>query len=234
MGTNINSISATRRLSIVLCLVGGVTCLAALAPKRLIAQQTVGKTPGSFSVGAKTFDTPQKATGPLVDAAEKFDVDALEEIFGSDGDDIALSGEYVQDRRIASDFAAQALKAKRLSTDQKDATRAFLLTGNDDRPFPGPLVKQGGKWSFDVNAGRQELLYRRIGSNELDAIGICRGYVEAQREYALKRREGYDVNQYAQRIIRTPRKQHGLAWHNPDGSWGGQIGENIARTLEQG
>jgi hypothetical protein len=95
-------------------------------------------------------------------------------------------------------------------------------------------VKQRAKWSFDANASRQELLYRRIGSNELDAIDICRGYVEAQNEYALKRREKYDVNQYAQRIISTPSKQDGLAWQNPDGSWGGPIGENIARALEQG
>src|SRR5262249_21941844 len=71
------------------------------------------------------------------------------------------------------------------------------------------------------------------GSNELDAIEICRGYVEAQHEYALEPREGYDVNQYAQRIISTPGKQDGLAWQNPDGSWDGPIGENIARALEQ-
>ena len=83
-------------------------------------------------------------------------------------------------------------------------------------------------------AGRQELLYRRIGADELDAIQICRGYVEAQHEYALQPREGYDVNQYAQRIVSTPGKQDGLAWQNPDGTWGGPIGEKIARAIEQG
>ena len=65
-------------------------------------------------------------------------------------------------------------------------------------------MKRGDKWSFDAKAGRQELLYRRIGANELDAIQICHGYVEAQHEYALQPHEGYDVNQYAQRIISTP------------------------------
>jgi len=97
-----------------------------------------------------------------------------------------------------------------------------------------PIVKAGGKWSFDAEAGRQELFNRRIGSNELDAIDICRGYVDAQYEYAFQKREGFDVNQYAQRIVSTPGKQDGLAWQNPDGSWGGPIGEQIARAIEQG
>ena len=97
-----------------------------------------------------------------------------------------------------------------------------------------PLVKRGRKWSFDSLAGRAELLYRRIGANELDAIAICHGYVEAQREYAVRHRPLYDVNQYAQRIAATPGKQDGLAWQNPDGTWGGPIGQNIARAIEQG
>jgi hypothetical protein len=106
--------------------------------------------------------------------------------------------------------------------------------GDEDWPFPVPIVKLGSKWAFDANAGRRELTYRRIGSNELDAIDICNGYAEAQNEYAYKIREGYDVNQYARRIISTPGKQDGLAWQNPNGSWGGPIGEKIARAIEQG
>ena len=90
------------------------------------------------------------------------------------------------------------------------------------------------RWSFDSKAGREELLYRRIGSNELDAIQICHGYVEAQVAYSLQPREGYDVNQYAQRIISTPGTQDGLAWQNSDGTWGGPIGEKIAQAIEQG
>ena len=97
-----------------------------------------------------------------------------------------------------------------------------------------PLVKRGAKWYFDSSAGRQELRYRRIGANELDAIQICRGYVDAQHEYALQPRTGYDVNQYAQRIVSTPGNQDGLAWRNSDDTWGGPIGENIARAIEQG
>ena len=96
------------------------------------------------------------------------------------------------------------------------------------------MVKVGDKWSFDARVGRQELLFRRIGSNELDAIDICHGYVEAQYEYAFKKRGDYEVNQYAQRIMSTPGTQDGLAWQNPDGSWGGPVGEKIARAIEQG
>ena len=97
-----------------------------------------------------------------------------------------------------------------------------------------PIVKTGVKWFFDAKAGRKELLYRRIGANELDAIAICRGYVEAQHEYALQPHDGYEVNQYAQRIISTLGKQDGLAWQNPDSTWGGPVGDKIARAIEQG
>ena len=188
----------------------------------------------SAGVNAKMFNTPQQAADELVDAAEKFDVHALEEIFGPDGDDIVLSGEYPQDRQRASDFAAEARKKKSVSIDPKKGSRAFLLVGDEDWPFPVPLVKLGGRWYFNAKAGRKELLQRRIGADELDAIDICRGYVEAQHEYALQPREGFDVNQYAQHIISNPGKQDGLAWQNPDGSWGGPIGEKIARVIEQG
>jgi hypothetical protein len=204
-------------------------------PGNLTAQQSAAKAaPASVAVGAKTFDTPQQAADALVAAAEKFDEAVLKEIFGTGGDDIYLSGEYPQDRKRGADFAAEAREKKSVSVDPQKGTRAFLLVGNEDWPFPVPIVKLGAKWAFDAKAGREELLHRRIGSNELDAIDICRGYVEAQHEYALQTREGYNVNQYAQRIISTPGKQDGLAWQNSDGSWGGPIGEKIARAIEQG
>ena len=183
---------------------------------------------------ARRFDTPQQAADVLIDAAEKFDVTELAQIFGPDGEDIVFSGEYAQDRQHAANFVAEAREKKNVSVDPKSGNRAFLLVGDDDWPFPVPLVKSGNKWFFDSKAGRQELLYRRIGANELDAISICRGYVEAQQEYALRPHEGYDVNQYAQRIISTPGKQDGLAWQNSDGTWGGPVGDKIARAIEQG
>jgi len=203
-----------------------------------VAQQTAAnKAPTTTSVpatAAKSFATPQQAADALVAAAENFDENALEQLFGPSGDDVYLTGEYPQDRRRAADFAVEAREKKTVSVDPKTGNRAFLLVGDEDWPFPVPIVKQGANWAFDAKAGRQELLYRRIGSNELDAIDICHGYVEAQRDYAFQKRAGYDVNQYAQRIISTPNKQDGLAWQNPDGTWGGPIGEKIARAIEQG
>jgi hypothetical protein len=210
---------------------GAVAC--AFFAGTLGAQQSATKAP-TLGTAAKSFDTPQQAAGALIDAAEEFDERALADIFGASGEDIYLTGEYPQDRQRALDFAAQAREKESVSMDPKTGSRAFLLVGNEDWPFPVPIVKVGDKWSFDSKAGRQELLYRRIGSNELDAIDVCRGYVEAQYEYALKKREGYEVNQYAQRIISTPGKQDGLAWQNPDESWGGPVGEKIAHVLEQG
>jgi len=217
----------------ILCIAATLALLSVAA--RVIAQQPAATAaPASVAVGAKTFDTPQEAAGELIAAAEKFDVRALEEIFGPEGDDIVLSGEYPQDRQLAADFAVEAREKNSVSVDPKLGNRAFLLVGNEDWPFPAPIVKVGAKWAFNAKAGAEELFRRRIGSNELDAIDICHGYVEAQYDYALQPREGYDVNQYAQRIIASTGKQDGLAWQNPDGSWGGPIGEKIARAIEQG
>ena len=127
-------------------------------------------------------------------AAEQFDAGRLIELFGPDGEDIVLTGEYAQDRQRATDFAAKAREKMSVSLDPKSRNRAFLIVGNEDWPFPIPIVKRGGAWSFDAAAGKQELRARRIGSNELDAIQIARGYVEAQHEHALRPRQGYEVN----------------------------------------
>jgi hypothetical protein len=180
------------------------------------------------------FDTPQQAAEVLVESAKTFDVPTLLQLFGPKGEDIVLTGEVSQDRQHAADFAAEAAEKKTVSVDPKTGTRAYLLVGNEDWPFPVPLVKKEGKWSFDAAAGRQELQYRRIGSNELDAIDICQGYVEAQYDYAFQKRDAYDVNQYAQRVVSSAGKEDGLAWQNPDGTWGGPVGEKIARAIDQG
>lgn len=209
-----------------------VTTALFAAPQSAAKKPSLATAPPAAA--AKSFDTPQQAADALVNAAEKFDVVTLAEIFGPDAEDIVFSGEFAQDRQRAADFAAEAREKKSVSVDPKSGQRAFLLVGNQNWPFPVPLVKRAGKWSFDGKAGRQELLYRRIGSDELDAIQICRGYVEAQYDYAYRKRQGYEVNQYAQRIISTHGKQDGLAWQNSDGTWGGPVGEKIARAIEQG
>jgi hypothetical protein len=213
-------------------------CTATLSAQQPAAKPATSKTTVSASAprpsGVKMFDTPQQAADALIAAAASFDVAALTLIFGPNGNDIVMSGEVAQDRKHSLDFAAEARKKKQVSIDPKTGARAFLLVGDEDWPFPVPLARFGGKWYFDSSAGRRELLYRRIGANELDAIDICQGYVEAQHEYATNQRAIGKVSQYAQRIVSTPGKQDGLAWQNPDGTWGGPIGENIARAIEQG
>src|SRR6201981_473359 len=220
-----------------LWIVGVVASLCLWASIPSSAQpNTLTKVPSAITPAPPTrsFNTPQQAADVLIDAAEKFDVLALSQIFGPDGKDIVFSGEYSQDRQHAANFVAEANVKNSGSVDPKSGTRAFLLVGSEDWPFPVPIVKRGDKWSFDAKAGRQELPYRRIGANEWDSIAICHGYVEAQHEYALQPHEGYDVNQYAQRIISTPGKQDGLAWQAHDGTWGGRVGEKFPLRMKEG
>ena len=181
----------------------------------------------------KAFATPQDAANSLVEAAEKYDEAALTEILGPDSSDIIHTGEPARDSEKSKEFAAQA-RAKMSVEVNKAKTRATMVVGDEDWPFPVPIVKAGKSWFFDTRTGRREILLRRIGRNELDVIQICRGYVEAQHEYALKKREGYNVNQYAQRIISTAGQQDGLAWRNLDGTWDGPIGEKVAAAIAQG
>jgi hypothetical protein len=95
-------------------------------------------------------------------------------------------------------------------------------------------VKRKGKWSFDTKVGREEILNRRVGANELNTIEICRGFFEAQHEYAQEKHDDSKVNQYAQHVLSTPGKHDGLAWQNPDGTWAGPVGEEVAKALAEG
>jgi hypothetical protein len=182
----------------------------------------------------KAFDTPEQAAQALIQAARTFDVPALMEILGPSAQDLVSSEDTVNDKKRAVAFATLADEKQSISPDPKNPNRATLSVGNEDWPLPIPIVKRDGKWYYDSKAGHQEVLFRRIGENELDAILVCRGFVEAQHEYALDKHDGSEVNQYAQRIISTPGKQDGLAWQNADGSWGGPVGETVAKALAEG
>jgi DUF2950 family protein len=182
----------------------------------------------------KQFATPQQAAEALIQAAENYDVPALLEIFGPDGKDLVSSTDPVQDKNRAEAFAAKAHEKNAVVLDPKNKFRATLSVGNDDWPLPVPIVKQKGKWYFDSKQGRDEILFRRIGANELDAIQICRGFVEAQKEYASEVHDDSGVHQYAQKIISSPGKRDGLVWRNEDGTLGGPISEGIAQAIEEG
>ena len=186
------------------------------------------------AAGQEDFTTPEEAAEALILASETFDVAALTRILGPDGVDLVVTGDPVHDRNQSLDFAAQARVKTEVDRVPLDPRVAILSVGEEDWPVPMPIVEEGGRWFFDTEAGREELLYRRIGSNELDAIDVCLGYVEAQHDYAVVKHDGALVNQYAQRVISTPGKQDGLAWLAPDGTWQGPVGEGIARAIDEG
>jgi len=179
----------------------------------------------------KQFASAKEAADALVQAATTFDQNALKEILGPDSDDIIASEDPVQDKNRAMKFAEAAKMKTEL---EQKGDHAILEVGKDDFPLPIPIVKQKGKWAFDTKVGKEEILNRRIGANELDAITICRGFDDAQKEYALEKHDDSKVNQYAQKIISTPGKHDGLAWKNPDGTWGGPVGETVANALAEG
>jgi hypothetical protein len=190
--------------------------------------------PATSQSKGKEFDTPKQAADALAQAAESFDTGTLKDILGPDSEDIIASEDPVQDKNRAAKFAAKAKEKMSVEIDKKHPNQAIVVVGNDDFPLPIPLVKQKGKWFFDMKVGREEILNRRVGENELNAIEICRGFDEAQHEYAQEKHDGSKVNQYAQRIVSSPGKHDGLAWQNSDGTWGGPVGEEVAKALQQG
>lgn len=179
----------------------------------------------------KSFATPQLAADALIKAAESYDVPALLEIFGPEGKDIVASADPVRDKSRAREFVEKAREKNSVSVEK---AKAVLLVGKEDWPMPVPIVLRQGKWFFDTKAGRDEILFRRIGANELDAIQVAHGYVEAQKEYVSTLHDDSTLHQYAQKIISTPGKHDGLCWKNEDGTPGGPISEGIARAIEQG
>jgi Protein of unknown function (DUF2950) len=202
----------------------------------LHAAPTTKPATGASTTAAKQkqFDDPKQATDSLVQAAESFDLPALQEILGPDSTDIISSEDPVMDKQRAAAFAAKAKEKSSTVVAKNNPNLAVVTVGNDDFELPIPLVKNKGKWSFDTKVGREEILNRRIGTNELDALTICRGFVEAQHDYATEKHDDSKVNQYAQRIISTPGKHDGLAWQNADGKWEGPVGEEIAKAIAEG
>ncbi len=184
--------------------------------------------------GQKQFDTPKQAAEALIGVAGNFDTNAAKEILGPDGEDIVSSEDPVADKNRATAFANRAKEKTSVEIDKQNPNHAILMVGKDDFPLPIPIVKQKGKWFFDTKVGREEILNRRVGANELNTIAICRGFVEAQHEYAQEKHDDSKANQYAQKILSTEGKHDGLAWKNSDGTWGGPVGEAVAKALEEG
>lgn len=228
MKSKSNIMTATRILASVIFLSG----LVASA----LQAETEAKPESATTPPAKQleFGSPQLAVDRLLQAAEAYDVPALKEILGPDSADLVSSEDPVKDKERLAAFVAMAKEKQAIEVDPNKPNRAILSVGYDEFPLPIPVVRHKDKWLFDTKAGRSEILNRRIGQNELDIIEICRGFVAAQHEYAAVKHDDSKVNQYARRVLSTPGKHDGLAWQNADGTWGGPVGEGIAKALEQG
>lgn len=188
--------------------------------------------PASAAIAQQAFKTPDDAASALVNAAKAGDMKALVTVLGPDGEDVVSSGDEVADTATREKFVA-AYDAKHRIAMEGD-NKAILVVGQDDFPLPIPIVRKDGMWRFDTAEGLDEILFRRIGENELDAIQAALAYVDAQNEYADKDRTGAGVNTYAQRIISQPGKKDGLYWPTSQGDEPSPLGELVAQATAQG
>ncbi len=179
----------------------------------VLASSLLAKAPGD---GQRTFATPQEAAQALMVAAEADDLGALNKMFGPGAAEILNSGDVVEDKNNRAWFVKRAKQSLKEKISPADGNRATLLVGADGFPFPVPLVRTAGRWYFDAPAGKTEILARRIGSNELDAITTCKAYVDAQYDYASEDRNKNGVPEYARKLISSPGKRDGLFWPGPD------------------
>jgi hypothetical protein len=178
------------------------------------------------------FKSPEDAFEALTEAARTDDIKELLAIFGPGGKDVISSGDAVADRAARERFvkaAAEAVKFSRL-----DEKTVLPVIGKDACSFPIPIVKSGAEWVFATEDGKQEIINRRIGKNELNTIQVSKGYVDAQREYAGKDRNGDGVLQYAQRFRSHKGKRDGLYWEVAAGEEMSPLGLMFARAAEEG
>lgn len=189
-------------------------------------------TVASFASAQQAFKTPDEAASALVGAVKAGDQKAIVAVLGPDGVDIASSGDEVADAATRQKFLSAYDVKHQIAMDGD--SKATLVIGQEDFPLPIPLLRKDGMWRFDTAAGRQEILARRIGKNELDAIQTSLAYVDAQNEYSEKDRTGAGVKTYAQRVISQPGKKDGLYWPASQGEDASPLGELVAQATAQG
>lgn len=184
------------------------------------------------SAAEQGFGSPEDAVKGLLSAMKSHDKNALQAIFGPGSKDIVSSGDPVADEAVRERFI-QLYQEKHLLQKESDE-RVRLLVGKEDWPFPVPIVRKKFLWQFDTRQGREEILARRIGRNELSAIQVSLAYVDAQREYALKDRDGDGILAYAQKIRSEPGKKDGLYWEAGTGSDQSPLGPLMAQAQGEG
>jgi hypothetical protein len=180
----------------------------------------------------KTFKSPEEAVKSLMDAVKSNDTKELLAIFGPAGKEIISSGDEVADKRGREVFIKGYEEMSRM--EKETDNKMILVVGNREWPFPIPLVKKGETWVFDTVAGKEELLNRRIGRNELNTIQTCLAYVDAQREYAMKDRDSNKLLEYAEKFWSTKGKKDGLYWETKEGEEQSPFGSLAARAIQAG
>ncbi len=183
------------------------------------------------TVPQRMFASPEDAIKALLETVKIHDKAVLHEIFGPDAHEL-LTGDQVQDANNFQSFAT-ALEEKCMPEPEGD-NKVILNIGSKNWPFPIPLVKKDGQWFFDTDAGREEIVNRHIGHDELNAIGVCRAYVEAQRTYFSQDPDGSGVRQYAQKFRSTPGKKDGLYWKTTGLEPASPLGALVAEAHAEG
>jgi hypothetical protein len=189
---------------------------------------------GGCTSAPQKFDSPEQAADALVNAARAGSTDELKRLLGSDAKDVVSSGDEIADRQALERFVQwYDQKHQLVPAGDRGVT---MVIGNEDWPLPIPIVRgdRGGKWYFDAEAGREELINRRIGRNELDAIEVCLAVVDAQREYVRLDPQGAGVPLYAAKIASSPGKKDGLYWPTRDGEPPSPLGELVAAATSEG
>jgi hypothetical protein len=179
--------------------------------------------------GPETFSSSTEAAQALVKASEADDTGAMMKLFAPNGKDLIESGDPAEDKANRARFAKAAAKKLALVPDPEDANKLFVTVGENEWPFPVPLIQKDGAWVFDTSEGADEVLAREIGRHELTAIEICRGYVEAQNQYA-QIHSAKGIPEYAQNIVSSPGKEDGLYWKPKKGTLPSPVPKDFARA----
>lgn len=205
-------------------------CIAAMVSLFMISAEGLA---APKNVKQRVFSSPEEASNALVDAAKQNDPGEMTALFGKAGKDAVLSRDKAVNKDLLGRFIAAYEEKNRLDI-SPDNNKALLYVGNNEWPFPFPIVKQGDKWVFDTRQGKAEILQRRIGRNELDTIESCLAYVEVQKDYARMTGPKDISAEFAQKFVSDPGRRNGLYWETKEGEEPSPLGVFMARARREG
>ena len=199
-----------------------------------LALAAILSSPALAAQGPKIFSTPEDAATALVEACERHDTVALTAILGPDAGDLLNSGDPVQDTARLDRFVRRAKEGLLVEPDPFGAGRLVIVTGKDRWPVPVPIVKASNGYRFDAGAAKAEILARRVGRNELDAIAALHDFVAAELEYAYTDPDRNGIHDYAQQILSDAGQRNGLYWEGKDGEPPSPLARVVGRVTAEG